>query len=702
MSLETIINSAKSITHDIKNVAKFILETAVHHPVLAGVATTFCTAAELSRTKTLEENIFCYSIIAGIAVHAACATIKNTFYQPQPTNNIFLKQPSITALTTASIASIVSFPNNPTDIETKTSMFLAAYTLVNTFQSLILAQQELKQFYDNANKKETTILDKCLEKPYLPTIATGITTFAYFAQKFGYGYEHYPVPTFVLNTLLATATATTALFAALLTVALTHSSSRQYCKLTLKAALQKFAGNYDKALSTIAEIEKTASPNTKISIEIEKAELTILKGNYGKGILMLRDALTTQSTTTRNPFEIMLSLSGITTINELYKTVTGIFQPPRKLIEQGIISYKHNKTALASTLAGIGVNIDKENIDTKLLSIYFHATTGDNYEANRELKDIIQQSKQEDFKTIAFSSDEFCTHTLSELTCTIGLKCSKNNLSYEKDMTHIFYQSAHNKKQRAQPLAHAQRIHHQRHNGDARDYLCVAYTIGVPLSHTSDRKTRLIDALQLVLEADQHAQEYYAKNKIKIIKTTDYFATFKKFAKRITTDADEQQKLYSTGAFIPEFLSKTEQQLIHGNAHAGNILLQPDKTMCVIDFGDACKGAVGQDVEDIVSSVAPETPRHFVYEQSLKILNKQATKEHLQQMCYSTAFRAPYLLGRSIAYKEGNPSEAYQTTINAIQEIKQLTTEQTQFQKFLDTLMHLCEHLQTEQRAHSI
>ncbi|MBI4141221.1 phosphotransferase, partial [Candidatus Woesearchaeota archaeon] len=588
-----------------------------------------------------------------------------------------------------------------TNTETKTSMFLAAYTLINSLITLINAQKELNKFYANNTKTKNTI-DAILEKPHLPAITTGITTFAYFAQKFDYGYEHYPVPTFVLNTLLATTTTTTTLFAALLTAALAHSSSKQYCKLTLKAALQKFAGNYGDAFTTITELEKTASPNTQASIEIEKAELTILKGSYGKGILMLRDALTTKSTPTRNPFEIMLSLSGITTINELCKTVAGIFQHPRKLIEQGLTSYKHNKTALASTLAEMGVSTDKENIDNKLLSIYFHATTGDNYEANRELKNIIQQSKQQDFKTIAFSSDEFCTHTVSELTRTIGLKCSKNNLAYENDMTYISYQSAHNKKQRAQPLAHAQKIQHQRHNGDARDYFCIAYITGVPLSSTGDRKTRLLDALQLVLEADQHAQEYCTKNKIKTIKTTDYFAAFKKFVKRITVDEEKQQELYSAGAFIPAFLSKTEQQLIHGNAHAGNIILQPDKTLCIIDFGDACKGAVGQDVEDIASSLTPEISRQFVYEQSLRILNKQATKKHLQEMCYATAFRAPYLLGRSIAYKEGNPSEAYQTTINTIQEIKQITPEKTLFQRFLDTLMPLCEHLQKEQHAHSI
>jgi len=183
-----------------------------------------------------------------------------------------------------------------------------------------------------------------------------------------------------------------------------------------------------------------------------------------------------------------------------------------------------------------------------------------------------------------------------------------------------------------------------------------------------------------------------------IQKTINNFKGFKTESEAAAFLEYETKKLGLELSFNPIVASGSNGSMPHHEPKNKRM----KKGLCVIDFGDACKGAVGQDVEDIVSSVAPETPRHFVYEQSLKILNKQATKEHLQQMCYSTAFRAPYLLGRSIAYKEGNPSEAYQTTINAIQEIKQLTTEQTQFQKFLDTLMHLCEHLQTEQRAHSI
>ncbi len=564
MNLETIINTAKNIAHDIKNTGKFLFETAINHPVWTGTATTLVTTAELVRQQATEENIFCYSIATGIAAHAISSVIKNKFYSDNQAKNPILKQPAITALATAGIAAIATFPDNIVDAETKTSMFLASYTLINSLATLANTRKELQKFYDT---QKSTTMDKILEQPQIPATIAGIATFAYFAQKFSYGYEHYTIPTFVLNTLLATTAATATLFAGLFTAAIGHSSTRNYYKLALKEKLQKIRGNYDDALATLSEIEKIASQYSQPAIQTEKAELTILKGQYGKGMLMLRDCMQTQTTTTRSPFEVLSDISGITTISSLYTLITAIFQQPLKLIEQGLTDYKRHKTATASLLTGIGVNSDKENLDNKLLSIYFHSTIGDQHEANRELRKIIQQSKQEDFRTIAFSSDEFCTYPVSEIMRTIGLKCSKNDLSYENKMTHIFYVSATNKKQTAQPLAYVRKIKHPRHQDEARDYFCVAYITGIPLSQTEDKEVKLFDALELVLEADVRAQEYCDKKKI-TTKKTDYFTAFKKFVQRITQDEDEQQRMYMAGIFIPAYLSCEKQQIIDVKPHA--------------------------------------------------------------------------------------------------------------------------------------
>ncbi len=71
-------------------------------------------------------------------------------------------------------------------------------------------------------------------------------------------------------------------------------------------------------------------------------------------------------------------------------------------------------------------------------------------------------------------------------------------------------------------------------------------------------------------------------------------------------------------------------------------------------------------------------------------------------MSYASAFRTTYLLGRSIEYQEGNPLEAYQTTVDVIQEVKKFASEKLFFEKFLDELMQACEHREREQYAQQI
>lgn len=701
MSLEELLNTTKEKTQDICDAVKLSVQTTAElmtsHPLASASIMYFCQAIDAARYQVPEEKAFQSAFFGFTLTYVGCQLAKEYLYRkkqalkkensslPKKCKNYVLNNRTIASIITGAVAVCAMNSTTPLTTIENLSAFLPTYVIMNTLLKLAKYQQELQEVYKQKKElvsKVQQAVDYLLERPSIISTTTGAITFAHFYERFTAGYQTAPAKTLFLNAIIATASYAASYFTALSLASIFHSQSKEYAKLAITAKTQKFLGKYEQAIETLSKLEKIASLPARTAVQLEKAEIMILQGKYDAGLLAIKDVLNDDKTTEkRNPFELLYEpfrILGLSTAKNLLQFLAcSVFQK-KGIMRLGLQAYKDDRPALAKFLLRVD-DSGLETEDNRVLRMLFFDSIGDIRNAQKELKQTIKYCKPELFKQIARSSDEIFEYDSSSLTRTIVFKKSKNPLDKEYEHTQLFYDAVADKNKVAHAISCAKTKEEY--------YLAVSRIKGKTLAETEHKEKLLDDVVELLCETTQKAQEIAAKTKI-AVPEIDYSKFFdEKFVKRMHCSEEMKTKLREYGAVIPEYLSKQQPTIIHGNPHSRNIIAS-NEGLCLIDFGDVCSADFGLDLEQAIMGIAPNEERITQYETCISLRGEQLSKETMKRYAYASAFKASHLFARSVHYCEDNPAELKQNLIGAVKNLIKLDRE-TSLIKFEDTLLRL-------------
>jgi len=709
VNLEQIISKSIEKINDFKDTAliaiNFIAETVAHHPVATAVAyfATKASGLQLKLALALQDEKAIHAaineiqnpantIIEGFAIYLACKLAKeyvfdkrfNTKKEKKPIKQVILNNPTICALAGSVAATMALNTIDNAPVEVNVFRFLPNYLLLRSFLHIIGFQQEITKIRDETSdkNKKIEIADYLLARPAIPAAISGAAAFCYGLKQFSSGYNSALTHAFAVHTLLSVAAAQTAYFATQILSSALHSKSKDYAKLSLKAQWQKFCSKYDDALETLDKLEKIVSENQIVKIKLEKSEILACQGKNDDAMYLLKECVYYDQKAPANPLEFLQELIRITGLSAIKRAIQ--FMP---FFDDGIklsVLCLKDKRYFAAQYVLHSLMNSEPSLEKETAYLFFLDATKQQLKARKQLGQMISKYGKLDFTQMANSSDEVLECTSAGVQRTIVFKKSKFCLEKEYACTKLFYDSAIDKNSCVQPIA---RI--SINANDSTNYFAMSRIKGKTLFEIKNKEEYLFDAIVLLAQATQKADETYVKNKSKFCSQIDYFALFKhKFVDRSTKKEELKDKL-CCGLFILEYLSCQEKNIIHGNPHSQNIIVSEKGKLCLIDFGDCSLADFGLDLEQAIQSINSLEERMQYYEKSILIRGQKGSKKELiKRYQYSSALKAMHLFGRSKQYGEDNVEEQYVNVLRAVTEVVKLE-KSNNARKFFDAIQKL-------------